>query len=874
MRGAAVASAALMITGGLVAGAPAAAADTADKIGDHHRALLAEYQELFEGRTADEAAQNASGARTFSAPGPEDLPDEGVEPPVIDFVTLIVATAEGSTAEARQALEGFADITSEHEEIGYLRVNVAFDDVERVEQVDAVTAIDVDELLPLPEVAPIDAQAASAAGQAPATAAQPAPGPDTPDANPYMPSGEIGAVDFREQHSDADGRGVRIGVLDTGVDPTHPALATTTTGDDKLVDWVNATDPTNLIDLLFDPSFVLMSDVSGPTFEHSGTEWTAPEGDWRFGRFTYAVAGSDDDSWGVLFAPEDGTVLVDLNQDRDLTDETPIGDFAGDRDVRYFGEDDPETPINEAHGFVATGMDTLDGMVHIGLDTNGHGTHVAGIAAGHGLFEGAMNGVAPGAEVVSSRACHDLGCSSAALTDGMVDLATEFDVDVINMSIGGTPSLNDGQSARALLYDRLIEETGVQMFISAGNSGAGLSTQGSPSDATDVISVGAAVSGDTWLANYGAEVDYDHGVFGFSSRGPREDGGFKPQITAPGAAVSTLPTFMPGNPVPEAGYDLPPGYGMLNGTSMSSPQAAGGAALLLSKAGQEGVDVPPGDLRAALRTSAEFHPGWDAAEQGHGQMDVPAAWTLLNQGASVDAVDAKAPVCTEQSDLLAEPGFGTGLYIRCLPGEGGIAAGETEEYEISLTRTSGVEGTQVYRLKIEGDDEGTFSAPRHVDLPKGEEVIVTVKASPEAAGVHNAVLKVDNPRTRALEQAVMLTAVTAEEGAVTTEGSLGRAVTEDVFVAVPAGTAAMTVDLSGVADDSRVRWRAFSPLGPLGESTTGQCYTNIDGDPCDPLSRTYTNPVPGIWHLVVETARSSPAAENPYRLEAELTAAP
>lgn len=859
-----------MITGGLVATAPAAAADTADKIGDHHRALLAEYQELFEGRTADEAARNASGARTFAAPGPEDLPEDGAEPPVIDFVTLIVATADGRTAEARRALEGFAEITSEHEDIGYLRVNVAFDDVERVERIDAVTAIDVDELLPLPEVAPTGtATAATAAAEA-----QPAPGPDTPDANPYLPTNEIGAVDFREQHPEADGRGVRIGILDSGVDPTHPALATTTTGGHKIVDWVNATDPTNLIDLLFDPGFVLMSDVSGPVFEHGGTEWTAPEGDWRFGRFTYAVAGSDDDVWGVLLDPEDGTVLIDLDQNRDLTDETPVGDFARDRDVRYFGADDPATPVNEAHGFVTTGMDTLGGMVHIGLDTNGHGTHVAGIAAGHGLFEGAMNGVAPGAGIVSSRACHTMGCSSAALTDGMVALATEFEVDVINMSIGGTPPLNDGQDARALLYDRLIEETGVQLFISAGNSGAGLSTQGNPSDATDVISVGASVSGDTWLANYGSEVAYDHGVFGFSSRGPREDGGFKPQITAPGAAVSSLPTFMPGNAVPETGYGLPPGYGMLNGTSMASPQAAGGAALLLSKAGQAGVDVPPADLRAALRTSAEFHPGWDAAEQGHGQMDVPAAWTLLNQGASVDAVVARAPVCTEQSDRLAEPGFGTGLYIRCLPEDGGIAAGETEEYEISLTRTSGAEGVQVYRLEIEGDDEGTYSAPRHVDLPRGEAVTVTVKASPDAVGVHNAVLKVDNPRTRALEQAVMLTAVTAEEGAVTAEGSLGRALTEDVFVAVPAGTAEMTVDLSGVAGDSRIRWMAFSPLGPLGEPGSGQCYTNIAGDPCDPLSRTYTDPVPGIWHLVVETARSSPAAENPYRLEVQLTRAP
>ena len=45
--------------------------------------------------------------------------------------------------------------------------------------------------------------------------------------------------------------------------------------------------------------------------------------------------------------------------------------------------------------------------------------------------------------------------------------------DVVNISIGGLPALNDGNNARAELYNRTIDEYNVQMFISAGNSGAG-----------------------------------------------------------------------------------------------------------------------------------------------------------------------------------------------------------------------------------------------------------------------------------------------------------------------------------------------------------------------------------------------------------------
>ncbi|CAM5344031.1 S8 family serine peptidase [Streptomyces hirsutus] len=199
-----------------------------------------------------------------------------------------------------------------------------------------------------------------------------------------------------------------------------------------------------------------------------------------------------------------------------------------------------------------------------------------------------MNGAAPGAKIVSSRACTwSGGCTSVALTEGMIDLVTERGVDIVNMSIGGLPALNDGNNARAALYTRLIDTYGVQLVISAGNSGPGANTIGDPSLADKVISVGASVSKETWAANYGSVVKTKYAMMPFSSRGPREDGGFTPTLIAPGASINTIQTWAAGQPVAEAGYGLPAGYGMLQGTSMASPQATGSAALLLSAARAE-----------------------------------------------------------------------------------------------------------------------------------------------------------------------------------------------------------------------------------------------------------------------------------------------
>ena len=220
---------------------------------------------------------------------------------------------------------------------------------------------------------------------------------------------------------------------------------------------------------------------------------------------------------GCCYDPATNDIWVDANQNFTFEAGEKMRPYKENFDVGHFGTDNPATDIVERMPFVVeyrkdvdvtpAGLPGTADFVNIGIVEDAHGSHVAGIAAGNSLFGGAIDGQAPGAQVVSSRACTwGGGCTAAALTDGMVDLVANRGVDVVNMSIGGLPALNDGNNARARLYDALIDEYGVQLFISAGNSGAGINTIGDPSVATSVVSVASSVSKETWLSNYGSVV--------------------------------------------------------------------------------------------------------------------------------------------------------------------------------------------------------------------------------------------------------------------------------------------------------------------------------------------------------------------------------
>ncbi|WP_394813831.1 S8 family serine peptidase [Streptomyces litchfieldiae] len=811
------------------------------------------------------------------------------------FVTMMIAAEPGETAEVADRLDAIsgASVGFTEDEIGYVRVTVptgrADAAIEEATGLAAVHAIDLNDEIEVPDPLP---EAGSGDDRASADRTYPGPDEDTPAENPYQPAHETGAVDFVEDHPRYDGRGITIGVLDLGVDLAHPALQETTTGDRKIVDSVTATDPVIDGDGSWRP---MLTAVSGPSFVNNGREYTAPEGDYLFNVFREAVAigeiggdvnrdGDNTDAWGILYDAEAGTVRVDVDNDGDFTDDAEMAPYRENYDIGHFGTDDPATEVAESLPFVVeiredVPMDPYGGdwvgqtrdFVNIGIVSGRHGTHVAGITAANGLFGGEMNGAAPGAQIVSSRACvFGGGCTYTALFEGMIDLVVNRDVDLVNVSIGGLPALNDGNNARAHLYTELIDTYGVQLFVSAGNDGPGTNTIGDPSVAEKVVSVGAAISRATWAANYGSGVRTRYAMLPFSSAGPRDDGGFKPTITGPGASVNAIPTWQQGSPVAEAGYSLPPGYGMLQGTSMSSPQVAGAAALLLSAAEQRRIDLDPADLRTALTSSADPIRGVQAHEQGSGLMDTEGAWHLITRGATAHEYAVQAPVDHTMSDFLATPGSGAGVYDR----ESAPAVGESERYEITITRTTGPDRPVRHSLELVNNHDRTFrlTGRSSVSLPLNEPVTVTVEARPRSLGAHSAILEVNDAGTRGTDHQILATVIVPQDLAgpsfsLSESDTVQRNDSTSYFVRVPEGARTLEVAMDGLAEGSQTRWIAITPWGtPADDSSTIYCYPNYENpaNTCRPDRRSYDDPIPGVWEIEVESRRTSPLLDNPY----------
>jgi subtilisin family serine protease len=243
-------------------------------------------------------------------------------------------------------------------------------------------------------------------------------------------------------------------------------------------------------------------------------------------------------------------------------------------------------------------------------DDYGHGMHVAGIAAAETNNLAGTAGVAWSANitVMPLKVCGWIqtlfgdvyGCPDDAIISA-INHAINNGADVINMSLGG--------GSRSKAQENAINDAwnaGLAIVVASGNDGSDAKVS-YPAAYPNSIAVGATDWNDV--------------------RSPYSNGGNALDVVAPGGRMvyyhdlggiySTMPTY-PVYLTTELSYSQ--GYDQLQGTSMSSPQVAGLAALLFAQ-GHANTDV-----RALIESTADDlgAAGWDKI-YGHGRVNVLAA---------------------------------------------------------------------------------------------------------------------------------------------------------------------------------------------------------------------------------------------------------
>ena len=539
---------------------------------------------------------------------------------------------------------------------------------------------------------------------------------DDPSPFPYrnlLPKDETGATRFLAEHPEYDGRGVVVAIFDSGVDPGAPGLAATSDGQPKIIDLIDGAGSgdvaTTTLRTVADGQ---IEGLSGRMLAIPG-EWNNPTGEYRVGlKRAYELFPSDlvmrlsaerRHEWDLRQktraaeirrqiarwedehpkpSPEDrlqedelqarldvlesaqksyedpGPIYdcvvfhdgrtwraaVDTDEDGELADETLLANYREERRYASFGQ---ETKLNFSVNIYDSGA-----RLSIVTVAGAHGTHVAGIVAANFPEQPERNGQAPGAQIVSVKIGDtrlDGMETGVGLTRGL-NAVLEHNCDLINMSYGEPTSTPD-RGRLVELFTELVDEHGVIFVASAGNAGPALSTVGAPGGSTTaILGVAAYVSPEMMAAEYALRQVRPGLAYTWSSRGPTLDGDWGVDLLAPGGAIA---------PVPE--YTLQPQMRM-NGTSMASPTACGGVALLLSAAKAEGIPYSPYSVRRAVQNTAATVDDPDPTAHGPGLLQVDRAYEKLARDAASAGEALRLDVAILERDAAR------GVYLR-EPGE-------------------------------------------------------------------------------------------------------------------------------------------------------------------------------------------------------------
>ncbi len=680
---------------------------------------------------------------------------------------------------------------------------------------------------------------------------------------------QTGVEEFLQKHPKFDGRGTIVFVFDTGVDMGIDGLLKTANGDVKVID---VQDFTGQGDIKFYAAEIEEKDGK-KYFENEEMKFSvlgAEKLSLKALDDEYFIGAINEDFWKnsssniqdingngkkddvfyfVVFQVNEGNekywvVYFDTNSNGDLSDEKPIRTYKEKQDAVAILNGDKLPQLT-----MGLNIFPEEKIVNFHFDDGGHGTHVAGIATGNDIGGVGLNGVAPGANVISCKLGNNNFSGGATVTESMKKAYLYADkvsketksYCVINMSFG-VGSEFEGNAEMEKFIDELVKNNPyLYIAVSNGNEGPGISTSGLPAASSSVLSSGAVLTKEVGSDLYGTDLDNDIILY-FSSRGGEVS---KPDILAPGACTSTVPNW--------GGNDR------FWGTSMASPYSAGVLSLIMSAVKEEYPDVKIPSLLVykAIRESATKWAQYSNIDQGAGFINVDKAYELLKKYIKDGEIEKFETYSITAIAPNMENGKAPNLYLR-----NGLYLTGNETYSFYVERNNFAGKDKFYRVyNVVSDNDWLIPMQKKTYLRNDQATGINVrfdKSKMQKPGMYNARIKAYREGSdKYTEFEMMATVIIPEEFTKennyrkTWSGELNKAMFERYFLNVPAGATSMKVKLSSI--EGKYLSGRFDLHAPDGRELDVTNTVTSEKDMSE-IERTYMNLVPGVYELVVESS--------------------
>ncbi|WP_045516618.1 S8 family serine peptidase [Neobacillus niacini] len=458
------------------------------------------------------------------------------------------------------------------------------------------------------------------------------------------------------------GKGIKVGVIDTGIDYNHPDLT------DAYKGYRAQTG--------VDPKTISPSSVKGWDFvDNDADPMETTYDDWK-------KSGLPEKSQsGSTFYTEHGTHVSGIisgqgknNTDYAVTGVAPDADLYVYRVLGQFGSGSTESVLGGIDKSVADGMDVIN--LSLGSNLNDP-ENIESLAVNNAVLSGVTAVVAAGNAGNEMYTLGAPGASALAITVGANDTTQEIAISkatlhgieevsadlkligkgfndkvdtlqgqnlpIVSIPNSGSPNDYNGKdvNGKIVLVNRGItalvdkvkeaQKHGAKAVIIANNvvgegyiptylgAGYGMIPAFSVSKEQATVIQSKLGTGTPTFSfdEMGKETVQGSKLASFSSRGPaRITYDIKPEVTAPGVSVfSTVPSYMHGaDQIGNYQY----AYDNLSGTSMATPNVAGVAALLL----QANPNLTPAQIKETLMNTADTLNGeYSVYEVGAGQVD-------------------------------------------------------------------------------------------------------------------------------------------------------------------------------------------------------------------------------------------------------------